>query len=301
MTFEKAGLLEEEPVPVLNRPFAMRANSAGPPSPAIAPARDPFVEKRREARYETCDAVEVCILEPESPPQPGVLRDVSRSGLRIELNLPVEAGARLEVFLMNRAIIFGEARYCRRSAQNYQVGMVIDDIYYPAGDPASSHDERRRGSTTLPWFDRGLPDKCRAAAAPTLGRTHARGVFSQRLFVGGSTWHRLSGCHVSLECAAAFVRDELSETKTALVERHLTLCEECSTLMWMVLEDHTSFVQRFGNDTDNVQSGFGRVKLSDPEAPKLIRESAAVLIERSAAPEKTKLIQHDQKTRQQEL
>jgi hypothetical protein len=91
----------------------------------------PFVEKRRETRYEICEEVEVSILEMPVRCMPGVLRDVSRSGFRIELTEPVVAGARLEVVLRNQAIIFGEARYCRNSAGTYQVGVVIEDIYYP--------------------------------------------------------------------------------------------------------------------------------------------------------------------------
>jgi hypothetical protein len=267
MTLEKAGVLEE--------PSAMPSSAGAPSSPAVTPTRNP-VEKRREARYETCDAVEVCILEAESQPLRGILRDVSRSGLRIELSVPVEAGTHLEVVLANRAIIFGEARYCRRSAHIYQVGVVIEDIYYPKSGPAAStQEERRTRSAAQSWSVETLEP----------GR-HTHTVFSQRKFLGFPIARGL-GNHVSPDDAAAFLHHELSETKTVLVERHLTACEECSTLMRMILEDYTSFVERFGNDTDHVQAGFGRVMLKDPEAPHLIRESAAVFVERSAAPEKT--------------
>jgi hypothetical protein len=104
-----------------------------PPTPSVkAPAgAGPFVEKRRETRYEICEAVEVSILEMPVRCTPGVLRDVSRSGFRLELSEPVVEGARLEVVLRNQAIIFGEARHCRHSAGTYQVGVVIEDIYYP--------------------------------------------------------------------------------------------------------------------------------------------------------------------------
>jgi PilZ domain len=193
-------------------------------------AASPFVERRREARYATCEAVEVCILDVESQPQRGILRDVSRSGLRIELSLPLGAGAHLEVVLVDRAIIFGEARYCRRSAHAYQVGVVIEDIYYPKSGPAGHAAD---SAETLRPARRDLPQT----------------VFSRRQFLRRPIALELTGSHASPDDVAAFLHHDLSETKTALMERHLTVCEECSNLMRMMLEDHTSFVAIFGNDT----------------------------------------------------
>jgi hypothetical protein len=239
MTFKKAGLLEE--------PCAISDYGEGSSCPKVLPAGNP-AEKRREARYETCEAVEVCILEVESQPLRGILRDVSRSGLRVELSFPVEAGAHLEVFLANRAIIFGEARYCRRSAHSYQVGVVIDDIYYPKSSPTeSSHDKQRRQSVRQPWFERRpLANSAEMLGPGFQGHTHT--VVSQRRFLGHPIAQALTGTHVSPDDAAAFLHHELSETKTALIERHVAACEECSTVMRVILEDYTSFVENFGND-----------------------------------------------------
>jgi hypothetical protein len=225
MTLAMAGLLQQKPI-------HMPASNA---SPSICEAVEggPFVEKRREVRYETCEAVDVSILEEESQRLPGILRDVSRSGLRIELSLAVKAGARLEVVLRNRAIIFGEARYCVRSANTYQVGVVIEDIYYPRNVPAAiTHDERRRR----------IPQPTSTAPASD----HAR---------------RLGSDHVSPDDVASFLHHDLSETKAALMERHLVACEECSRLMRMILEDYTMFTARFGNESVRDESGFGRVTL----------------------------------------
>jgi hypothetical protein len=238
MTFKKAGLLEE--------PCAPTAHAGGGSSPMVGRPRNPE-EKRREARYETCDAVEVSILEVESQPLRGILRDVSRSGLRLELSFPVEEGAHLEVFLANRAIIFGEARYCRRSAHSYQVGVVIDDIYYPKSEPeATAHDKQRRQSVRQPWFERHA-----AANSPEMLGTgcqaYTQTVVSQRKFLGYPMTQGPIGTHVSPDDAAAFLHHELSQTKTALIERHLAACEECSTVMRVILEDYTSFVENFGN------------------------------------------------------
>jgi len=267
MIVEKAGLLEEESVQMLNHPFAIPASTGGPLGAAVVPAGNPLAEKRREARYETCEAVEVCILEVESQPLRGILRDVSRSGLRIELSLPVEAGSHLEIVLLNRAIIFGEARYCRGSGHTYHVGVVIEDIYYPKSDPAAStQDERRRRNAAQPWFDKR--PAAGSAEAPGPDRLAlAQTVFSRK-FIGYPVAQGPIRTHVSPDDAAAFLHHELSETKTALIARHLVACQECSILMRMILEDSTSFIERSGNATAYVQSGFGRVMLPGQETPR---------------------------------
>jgi hypothetical protein len=132
------------------------------PSVKAPSGAGPFVEKRRETRYEICEAVEVSILEMPVRCLQGVLRDVSRSGFRLELSEPVVAGARLEVVLRNQAIIFGEARYCRHSAGTYQVGVVIEDIYYPKPVSVTNVLEDRRSldylrSTKSPaWIASGV-------------------------------------------------------------------------------------------------------------------------------------------------
>jgi hypothetical protein len=192
MTLENAELVEEKPVQTLNYSSTIRQTGS------------PFVEKRREARYETCEAVEVSILDGENRRLRGILRDVSRSGLRVELSQPVNPGARLEVVLYNRAIIFGEARYCRASIDSYHVGMAISDIYDPKKGPAEDCCRTQRERLCCPL---------------------AQGA---------------TGSHASPDDVAAFVHRDLSETKTALMERHLAVCEECSNLMQAILEDCTS-------------------------------------------------------------
>jgi hypothetical protein len=219
MTLEKAGWLRRKSVQTLH-------HSSTASCSAVAEAGRPFIEKRREARYVTCDVVEVCILHAEGERLQGILRDVSRSGLRIELSLPVNIGARLEVVLHNRAIIFGEARYCAASAHAYQVGVVIEDIYYPKSQDAFSSNMRRAPYSPRPGSDREIG--------------------------GCSIAQGLRGTHASPDDVAAFLHHDLSETKTALMERHLAACEECSSLMHLMLEDYQSFVSRLGKTTTQV-------------------------------------------------
>jgi PilZ domain len=102
----------------------------GPLVFSSAPRDRRLVDKRRESRYPTNDAVEVNILESGGELVAGTVLDVSGRGLRIKLTAPVGNGLRLEIILRDRAIIFGETRYCRGSGDSYHVGVVIEDVYY---------------------------------------------------------------------------------------------------------------------------------------------------------------------------
>ena len=87
-------------------------------------------EKRKEVRYTTSDPAEISVLDVPGLQVQGVVRDVSKSGLRVEIPLAVSRGTRLKVFLYKRAIVFAVARYCRRTGDTYQVGAEIESIYY---------------------------------------------------------------------------------------------------------------------------------------------------------------------------
>jgi len=97
-------------------------------------------ERRREPRYPANDPVEVCILESRSERVRGTILDISRSGLRLELQAPVAMSVHLEIILPNRAVIFGETRYCRRHSDTFQLGVSIDDVYF-AQVPSFRHVE----------------------------------------------------------------------------------------------------------------------------------------------------------------
>jgi len=86
-------------------------------------------ERRREVRYATCDPAEVQLLDLAGLQIPGIVRDLSKNGLCVEIALPVTPGARLKIRLRSHAI-FGEVRYCRRTADAYQVGVAIQDVYF---------------------------------------------------------------------------------------------------------------------------------------------------------------------------
>lgn len=113
-------------------PEEIRDNSAtlSPPSLSASANEGRVVEKRRERRYPTMDAVEICIVESGRQQVAGTVVDVSRNGLRLELAVPISNGARLEIVLHTRAIIVGVARHCQSNEVGYHVGVFIEDIYY---------------------------------------------------------------------------------------------------------------------------------------------------------------------------
>jgi len=103
-------------------------NPAGDQSSTPSPT--PF-DRRRETRYAATETVEISILDVAGGPRfSGTVLDVSRSGLRIEIAAPISKGVRVEIVLSDRAIIFGEARYCRRISTLYHVGVAIEVVYY---------------------------------------------------------------------------------------------------------------------------------------------------------------------------
>jgi hypothetical protein len=101
----------------------------GDPFETSAVNSAPLQDKRREVRYPTYEHVEVCLLEMAGEKTPGVLRDVSRSGLRVDLGVPVTTGARIRVSIRDQVIVFAEARYCRKTRDTYRVGARIEAMY----------------------------------------------------------------------------------------------------------------------------------------------------------------------------
>jgi hypothetical protein len=96
----------------------------------LAARSQPRLEKRRWRRYPACEIVEVQVIGASGGRFGGMLLDISRSGLKIEIGKPLSQGAHLEIVLPSRAIIIGEARYCRSKNKLYQVGVKIENVYF---------------------------------------------------------------------------------------------------------------------------------------------------------------------------
>jgi hypothetical protein len=116
------------------------------------PAADfaPIEEKRKEMRYQTCENVRVSLLDTPGLEVPGILRDVSKNGLRVELALPVKEGALVKVAIRNKAIVFALARHCRRTLDTYQVGASIESLYCPAIVQKEENPSVNSGNRTAP-------------------------------------------------------------------------------------------------------------------------------------------------------
>src|SRR5690242_16444931 len=69
--------------------------------------------------------------------------DISRSGLQLEVDKPVAAGARIELQL-KELIVFGRVRRCRlENVGLYRIGIVIDQVI---DSGRSSHAASRPGN-----------------------------------------------------------------------------------------------------------------------------------------------------------
>lgn len=210
MTTETAATWSQESAPAYSIPATATWSSNG----------IPLVEKRREMRYATCEPVEVYLLDVNNLHLSGVVRDISKSGMRIELDMPLKAGDRLEVLLQNTAIVFTEVRYCRRSGECYHVGMKIDDVYYPKRVPS------RTSNTVL----------SEAAPKPV---THQIRVMGKRSS-DASEQPVLAELHLNRNDVENLLQLRLSDTKASLLERHLASCDQCLDLLLLALEERAA-------------------------------------------------------------
>jgi PilZ domain len=107
---------------------------------AKAPVNPPefsVLERRREPRYPCNDPVMVRVSPGDGNRLPATLIDVSRSGLRLEIGVPLIKGGEIEIVLSKQIAIFGKVRHCRRSGEKYQAGVLIQEAFYSS--KASDH------------------------------------------------------------------------------------------------------------------------------------------------------------------
>ncbi|MCU1339740.1 MAG: hypothetical protein JWO19_5321 [Bryobacterales bacterium] len=91
-------------------------------------------ERRREVRMPANDQAFVRILRPEVGPR-GEARilETSKSGLLLEMAVPVEPGVELQVQLTD-TMAFAEVRHCRPADEKFHVGVRLIDVI-PFGNP----------------------------------------------------------------------------------------------------------------------------------------------------------------------
>jgi hypothetical protein len=104
-------------------------NRSEPGGITASGAAEPSLDRRAEARYPCADPCEV-ILPATGGRSTGTVRDISRSGLRIESSMPISKGMEIEIVLPKQVVIFGEVRHCRGLDGGYQVGVRIREVFH---------------------------------------------------------------------------------------------------------------------------------------------------------------------------
>ena len=114
-----------------------------PGMPKLAESRGTLVvEKRGEARYPTNDPAQVQILPSNGTWLPCTVVDISRSGLRLELETKLTKNTRIEIMITPRqVVIFGEVRYCRTSRGRFHAGVLIEGVVFPKPDTGEHLDD----------------------------------------------------------------------------------------------------------------------------------------------------------------
>ena len=235
MTTEVMETLSPESTPAQSGPATATWSSNG----------IPLAEKRREMRYATCEPVEVYLLDMNNLRLNGVVRDMSKSGMRIELDMPLKAGDRLEVVLQNTAIVFVEVRYCRRSGESYHAGTKIDDVYYPKRVPSRLSNAARSETGIKQLTHQIRVVENRQAEPPEPARLERA---ADRLVRLPHPSKAGIGGHLDRNDIENLLRLRLSETKAAVLERHLASCDQCLDLVLLALEERASSSSPWPND-----------------------------------------------------
>jgi hypothetical protein len=141
-------------------PGSADSSSAGREPAAIqgdiglaVPNLRPF-ERRRDHRYSTNDQAEVEVLGTNIQRLSAIVLDVSRSGLRLEIQTRIGQCAQVEITLPRDVVIFGEVRYCRPAGADFHAGVLIADILQSRTPPGKHIHDDELG---LYLIGKGLP------------------------------------------------------------------------------------------------------------------------------------------------
>jgi hypothetical protein len=87
-------------------------------------------DRRRDPRFPTCAHVEIELQNPVVQRMKGIVRDVSASGLRLEVQAAVTVGTPVRISL-DHIVIHGEIRHCHPSGTGFNVGVLVHDVDGP--------------------------------------------------------------------------------------------------------------------------------------------------------------------------
>ena len=95
--------------------------------------------RRQAFRYCTDDVVLVEI----GPDKviPASVRDVSRSGLNLELQTPIPEGNQVKIMFPGDAVILGEVRHVSRQDDRFHAGILIHDMKVPPAPDRAPQEE----------------------------------------------------------------------------------------------------------------------------------------------------------------
>ncbi|HYL76913.1 MAG TPA: PilZ domain-containing protein [Bryobacteraceae bacterium] len=110
-----------------------------------SPVSPHLLERRREARYPTSDPATVDVPYEKIAGLAAVVVDVSRSGLRLQLQQSIGRGMQVKITLSPQVVILGEVRYCRRAATGFYAGILVQESPFPEPDAAQHIKEDELG------------------------------------------------------------------------------------------------------------------------------------------------------------
>lgn len=130
------------------------------PAATLIPLPSPQrTERRRQARH-PAQIAEIKILQGVTRTMPGLVLDISQTGLRLGLAAPMGRSTPVKITLGRTLIIFGEVTECRRSGEGYQAGVRIQDVFHSQQHRATHIAE---GHLTLYLIGEGLTTQEEAA------------------------------------------------------------------------------------------------------------------------------------------
>jgi hypothetical protein len=88
----------------------------------------PPAERRRDKRFAADEPVIIQVVNPfESEHVAARIKDVSRTGVMLELPASIFAGSLIKIHI-GKLIAFGEVRYCGRAGSQFRAGVILHDV-----------------------------------------------------------------------------------------------------------------------------------------------------------------------------
>jgi len=110
-----------------------QGDAAAPLTGSLRPAQRraaALIERRWEPRYTTNDPATVKVLPAGTTQASGLILDISRFGLRVQLPMSLDKGMEVKVTMPLGVVVVGQVRYCRGADSAFQVGIATREVIY---------------------------------------------------------------------------------------------------------------------------------------------------------------------------